>query len=195
MNFDLVKNYELNGIELYFESKPSREVLDYLKQNGFRWHNMKKCWYAKERETTLKVVENLKSGVSLDTPAETKTMNIHGVKVGDIFWMCWGYGQTNNNFFQVVELRGTQMVKVREIHKEMVEGKSDGPFTCYVKPVKDSFETRSQFCAKDGMFGENEGVYKKVKKSGDLVYLSMTSFANATLVKDLNRDYYESWGY
>ena len=195
MNFDVVKNYELNGIELYFEGKPSREVLDYLKQNGFRWHNTKKCWYAKERETTLKVVENLKGGVSLNTHAETKTMNIHGVKVGDIFWMSWGYEQTNNNFFQVVELRGTQMVKVREICTETVEGESCDSFACYVKPVKDSFATRSQFCSKDGTFGENEGVYKKVKKAGDLVYLSMTSFANATLVKDLNRNYYESWGY
>jgi hypothetical protein len=51
----IIKNQELNGIELYFESKPNQNIIDELKNNGFRWHNVKKCWYAKQTEKTLKL--------------------------------------------------------------------------------------------------------------------------------------------
>lgn len=55
----LEKNQEKKGIELYFDAKPSKEVLDMLKLNGFRWHREKKCWYVKESEKTLKVAQKL----------------------------------------------------------------------------------------------------------------------------------------
>lgn len=44
--------------------------------------------------------------------------NKFGVKVGDVFHMSWGYDQTNNDFFQVVELCGEQSVRVREVSLE-----------------------------------------------------------------------------
>lgn len=39
------RNKEHNGIELYFTSKPAASVLNKLKENGWRWHKAKKCWY------------------------------------------------------------------------------------------------------------------------------------------------------
>jgi hypothetical protein len=52
-------NEELNGIELYFDNKPERKVLDSLKANKFRWSNYKKCWYTKQSEKTLQIAKAL----------------------------------------------------------------------------------------------------------------------------------------
>tara|TARA_Y100000034_G_C6895105_1_gene412523 strand:- start:1988 stop:2659 length:672 start_codon:yes stop_codon:yes gene_type:complete len=40
-------NEEFGGVELYFEDKPEAEVIECLKENGYRWHRSKKCWYIK----------------------------------------------------------------------------------------------------------------------------------------------------
>lgn len=66
----LVFNNELNGIELYFDSKPMQDVLDSLKNIGFRWSNFKKCWYAKQNEKTLKVAQSL-TGVTAEAEETT----------------------------------------------------------------------------------------------------------------------------
>lgn len=39
---------EHNGIEIYFDVKPSEDVLDELRGNGWRWHRVKHCWFAKK---------------------------------------------------------------------------------------------------------------------------------------------------
>ena len=46
-------NKELNGIEISFNSKPDSATLDSLKASGFRWHRVKKVWYAKQTEERL----------------------------------------------------------------------------------------------------------------------------------------------
>lgn len=56
---NLKLNQELNGVELYFDDKPKKQVRDYLSSKGFRWSGFKKCWYAKQSEKTLKVAEEL----------------------------------------------------------------------------------------------------------------------------------------
>ena len=43
-------NEEKKGIELYFNTKPTREILNTLKANGFRWSKYNKCWYIKDSE-------------------------------------------------------------------------------------------------------------------------------------------------
>lgn len=40
-------NRDVNGIELSFAEKPAFDVLKDLKENGFRWHNKKQIWYAR----------------------------------------------------------------------------------------------------------------------------------------------------
>ena len=36
---------ELKGIEIYFEKKPDYNICNQLKENGWRWHPYKRCWY------------------------------------------------------------------------------------------------------------------------------------------------------
>lgn len=50
-NYKEIRNEEKNGIELYFESIPTPEERKELKENGFRWHGLKKCWYKSENYT------------------------------------------------------------------------------------------------------------------------------------------------
>jgi hypothetical protein len=56
-------NEELNGIELYFNSKPDQSILTNLKSNGFRWSGFKKCWYTKQSDKALKVAAQLTNNV------------------------------------------------------------------------------------------------------------------------------------
>lgn len=53
MTANLVMNNQLKGIEIYFDGKPSKEVRENLKANGFRYHSTKVCWYAKQSEKTI----------------------------------------------------------------------------------------------------------------------------------------------
>lgn len=56
-----VINEEHNGIEISFSDKPGDIIRDELKKQGFRWHNMKKVWYAKNTEKRLELAERLAS--------------------------------------------------------------------------------------------------------------------------------------
>lgn len=49
----VVLNEKLNGVEVYFETKPAQEIINSLKENKFRWNRSKSCWYAKQNENTL----------------------------------------------------------------------------------------------------------------------------------------------
>lgn len=57
----------------------------------------------------------------------------HTLKIGDILTCSWGYDQTNVDWYQVVALKGTKMVTVREIGARYTDGYSS------VVPVKDKF--------------------------------------------------------
>lgn len=47
---EITYNEEKNGIEIKFNTKPAQEVINDLKVNGFRWHRVKKVWYAKQTD-------------------------------------------------------------------------------------------------------------------------------------------------
>ena len=49
-----------------------------------------------------------------DRRAAEKTPNVEGIHVGDLFYVMWGYEQTNYDFFQVVGLRGKHTIIVRQ---------------------------------------------------------------------------------
>lgn len=55
----LAINKELNGIEVIFNSKPEKEITESLKANGFRWHRVKKLWYAKNTAERLSLAESI----------------------------------------------------------------------------------------------------------------------------------------
>jgi len=52
-------NQELNGIELSFDSKPCADVLEAVKGQGFKWHRVKKIWYAKQTAERLTFAQTL----------------------------------------------------------------------------------------------------------------------------------------
>ena len=56
---NMVLNPELNGVELYFDGKPVKQIITDLKANGFRFSSFKTCWYAKQNEKTLKFAQEL----------------------------------------------------------------------------------------------------------------------------------------
>jgi len=77
-----------------------------------------------------------------------RTERVGAVRVGDIFEMSWGYDQTNVNYFQVTRLT-YKGAYVREIGAKSVPGTQG--FMCeHVKPHKDNFLTRSQWCCPRG---------------------------------------------
>ena len=160
-NCKIVVNEEKHGEELYFESKPDIGVIKELKNNGYRWHNTKKCWYRK-----------------LDYMGKKERQNYLGVKIGDIFSFSWGYEQTNVNYFQVVALKGTKQVIIREISYKTVE--TIGFDSYKVRPCKNIFLKESQF------IDNNEiGAIKQVKglKNGT-IYINIESFGFCRLWKE-----------
>lgn len=127
-------NYRLNeekhGVEIFFDSKPAEEIRNRMKAAGFRWG--KGYWYAKQNAERIALAEELTSGNKTENapkierkPEEKK--NKYGIKVGDVFGMSWGYDQTNNSYFQVVEIVGTESVRVREIKPRILSRESCGP--------------------------------------------------------------------
>lgn len=44
-------NEEHNGLEIYFPSIPSEFVRATLKEEGWRWHRQKGCWYARDTQS------------------------------------------------------------------------------------------------------------------------------------------------
>ena len=52
-------NEELNGIEISFDSKPDTDTLTALKSAGYRWHRVKKVWYAKQTADRLTLATSL----------------------------------------------------------------------------------------------------------------------------------------
>jgi hypothetical protein len=72
MTATLKINEELNGIELYFNSKPAQTILTTLKENKFRWSNFKKCWYVKQSEKALHIASTLTNNAEVIELTPTK---------------------------------------------------------------------------------------------------------------------------
>ncbi|WP_252251151.1 LPD29 domain-containing protein [Clostridium sp. VAP52] len=72
----VVLNQEKNGIEMYFNDKPSAEVRTDLKRNGFKWFFTKGCWIAKQSEETLKIANKYSN-----SEVETKVSPIKQIKL------------------------------------------------------------------------------------------------------------------
>ena len=120
MTATVTLNNDLNGIEISFDAKPNVDILKTIKELGFRWHNKKKIWYAKQTDERITKAQEIAGGkvpeVTNANKAATKEKTYkHGVKVGDLFYTSWGYEQTNVDFFQVIALKGESSAIVREV--------------------------------------------------------------------------------
>ena len=85
-NTKYLLNNELNGVEIYFNNKPLKEILVNLKAEGFRWNGKKLCWYAKQSPNTIQTAEALANGqqATTDTPQATpKATNKKAISLVD----------------------------------------------------------------------------------------------------------------
>jgi hypothetical protein len=69
------------------------------------------------------------------------TLNDTTAAVGSILYTSWGYDQTNYDFYQVVERRGTSTIVLRKL---AVESENEGWCRDKVKPRKDVFIERDE---------------------------------------------------
>lgn len=189
---EIVKNIEHNGIELYFENKPEKVIIEALKEAKFRWHNLKKCWFARENQERLELANKIKNGEKIENAPREKLENYLGIKVGDIFEMDWGYEQTNVDFFRVEALKGKTQVVIREVYLEMESDESIS--WCASNRVYN--KNKFRYAKNSTHIKDNEkGMIKKVCGNKENPYLNMTSYANAYLCKEDKIKTYESWGY
>ena len=195
-------NKEHNGIELSFRFKPNATERAKLKKAGFKWHYKKMVWYATNNADrlaavgtlcgTIKYPEDMKKSGSQEPDASNK----YGVKVGDIFESSWGYDQTNVDFFQVVKLVGKTSVRVREVYLPMIKEDS----TCSMAADRTYKVTHEILpAASSSVFIEDQenGDLKRLKSyAADGVsypQFTLSSFADARLVKSDTITEYESW--
>lgn len=84
-------NDEKMGIEIRFDEKPDKAILEMLKVSGFRWSQKQKMWYAKRTDERMSMIANL-SSVSSANKAEKVDAQVNAqvdaqVRVYDLFEM------------------------------------------------------------------------------------------------------------
>lgn len=68
---------ELNGIEIYFDKKPNDEVCAELKDNGWRWHFTKRCWYTRLTKSAESFAKRLCSSDNYPKKPNLNNLSIH----------------------------------------------------------------------------------------------------------------------
>lgn len=94
-------NNEKNGVELRFDCKPEESILDILRDNGFRWSNKQKMWYAKQSPERMAIVNSLCSVDSADCSADGSFFNNENISEKRNKYDLWDLTRTDsieNNF-------------------------------------------------------------------------------------------------
>ena len=203
MNMKVNLNKQLNGIELIFQEKPATEILTMLKGNGFRWHRQKKLWYAKvtdERKAFVKELQKANTEIISasnnvsETPAKAKAkkqpVNKYGVKVGDMFCDIWGYEQTNVDFYQVVDLKGSTTVVLKPVNKN---ARMIGDMSYMVSPIKDDF-IEGKYKTRLMTNGE-ETIQRRVKDIGNNSIYAGSGSEALSLMSDITSEINETHYY
>lgn len=133
-------NNEFNGIELTFEGKPAEEIREAMKAAGFRWHRMKKLWYAKQNPERMELAKKLSGDatpaqVSAVAVAASEPVSKFGLMVGDILTDSWGYEQTNVEFYMVTKIVSACKVEIVELGHTQTDATS--AMSGYVVPDRD----------------------------------------------------------
>ena len=84
----------------------------------------------------------------------------HGYKVGDTLYSSWGYGQTNIDFYEVVDASSAKTIKMRKVGKQVVKQETGSD---YVVPTK-------------GIFSDSKVLTKRVRPNHSV---KISSYANA----------------
>ena len=68
----VIHNKEINRIQFLFDEKPSEDVRNSLKHNGFHWSRNEGAWQREFNERTIKVTNNLLNDIfEKEQPRET----------------------------------------------------------------------------------------------------------------------------
>lgn len=81
--------------------------------------------------------DNLQAAAEYKANRSAAQRRPHTLKVGDILSTCWGYEQTNREFYQVTKIVGASMVELRELAQETQYDSQYMTGTC--TPIKGSF--------------------------------------------------------
>ena len=93
INVEVNYNQDKNGIELKFSDKPSTEIREQLKINGFRWSKFQKIWYAKDTQDrrdfikdTLQIenIDNTQTSNSTITESSVQPVEYPEIDINDI---------------------------------------------------------------------------------------------------------------
>ena len=196
--FKIENNAQYNSTEVFFESKPTREVIDSLKAVKFRWNPRKGCWYGFLTADEVKaILEGEKAPEKPTKKAAEPKKNKFGVKVGDYFEASWGYDQTNVDFFQVVELVGECSVRVKEVCPEMIAEEAISGMSADRTYKLDTTKMAPLANYSSFIKDQEKGDLKRLKSfaadgvSNPSFYLS--SFADAHYISADTIKTYESW--
>lgn len=77
-------NYKVNSsrnrIEIYFDSKPSVAIRDFMKNNGFRWNSYERYWFSYYSPNNVEVAEQVVS-MANGYSSLTKTATVPSIKI------------------------------------------------------------------------------------------------------------------
>jgi hypothetical protein len=112
----LTSNHAGKPCAMVFYGKQSKPVANYrFRDDAERAQSIERLFTARQAHDKRQA----------DRRAEDKAF-VHDAQVGDIYRTCWGYDQTNVEFFQIVEIKGKWAI-LREIAAAVDERTAGGP--------------------------------------------------------------------
>ena len=139
--------YETKDLVIYSDRKNMKAISYKGKSNKPFWHfRFLKMSDMDSRinstiESVLKEVE--KKRIESEKLAELKeNYDIRNhLKIGDIINNSWGWEQSNEDFYQIVDFKGKTKIVCRELSQDYVE---TGFMSGKTKPIKDSFRNEDE---------------------------------------------------
>lgn len=167
-------NEKLKGIELFFEGKPTQEVREEMKVNGFRWNVKKLCWYAKQTEKAIQLGEKLQGQKIEVAPSTAITKKINSIDL-------WNLIQIDRN------IKNDSSLANKEIAKEVrTYLKNRFPFVKFSIRTRSSGYTGSIDCNIVASPFEKDSCYLEAIKEYCKNYLNSYNWNDS----DLMTDYY-----
>lgn len=192
-----------NAVHIFFNAIPDVKIRDKMKALGFKWHKKDKYWFAKQNDKRIALAKKICKGYETEETKpkieETKPKTeepkpenelSHGVQIGDIFSLTWGYDQTNVDFFQAVKVTA-QSCKVREVVPKVILREAESPMSANTtyEITRDILQPipRSVFIKKN-----DEGETKRIKTESGKPEIKIGQHY-ARLVPQGENTFFTSW--
>lgn len=166
-------NNQFNGIELTFAGKPAEEIREAMKAAGFRWHNQKKLWYAKNTADRMALAEKLSGQQAAPETAPAvaagpEPASKFGIKVGDILTGSWGYNMTIAEMYKVTKIVSPCRIEIVEIGSDLISADRGGGENLMPNPEKIIGEPMIKNVVADRYSREENAFYVKISNSCNL---------------------------